>query len=157
MSFLSNTIWFESRDQKNNLFFTSFIIRAQIIIHLRIWVKKHFKKRDAVFWTELCLSTLTPPPSPPWLLPLLRPSTGVLRQSHRHLDGRVSAVRVLRPAGVRRRQLHRPATQRAAALQTEATAREGEHLRHAHRWLKKPQMVFFYGMAVEIVFVFSSW
>lgn len=54
--------------------------------------------------------------------------TGVLRQSHRHLDGRVSAVRLLRPAGVRRRQLHRPPTQGAAALQTEATTREGERL-----------------------------
>lgn len=57
------------------------------------------------------------------------PSAGVLREGHRYLDGRVSAVRVLRPAGVRRRQLHRPPTQGAAALQTEAATHEGEYAR----------------------------
>lgn len=58
---------------------------------------------------------------------LSSPSAGVLRKSHRHLDGRLSAVCVLGPAGVRRRQLHRPPTQGAAALPTEATTHEGEH------------------------------
>lgn len=61
-------------------------------------------------------------------MPLTRsPPTGVLRKSHRYLDGRVSVVRVLGPAGVCCCQLHRPPTQGAAALQTEATTHEGEY------------------------------
>lgn len=55
----------------------------------------------------------------------LFPSTGVLRESHRHLDGCLSAVCVLSPARVRSRELHRPPTQGAAALPTEATTHEG--------------------------------
>ena len=55
---------------------------------------------------------------------------GVLREGHRHLDGRVSAVCVRRAAGVRRRQLCLPATQGVLPSEEEegegAAATEGE-------------------------------
>lgn len=44
-----------------------------------------------------------PDDNPGLALSVSLPSVGVLRESHRHLDGRVSALRLLGAAGVRRR------------------------------------------------------
>lgn len=49
---------------------------------------------------------------------------GLVCQGHRHLDGRVSSLRLLRSAGVRCRQLCVEATQGAAAIQTESQDQE---------------------------------
>ncbi|XP_061541228.1 glycine receptor subunit alphaZ1 isoform X2 [Phycodurus eques] len=53
------------------------------------------------------------------------PAQGVLREGHRHLDGRVSAVRLFGAAGVRRCQLHRSPAQRTPSLPPAAATHEG--------------------------------
>lgn len=73
---------------------------------------------------------------------------GVLRQSHRHLDGGVPALRLLGAAGVRRRQLHRPPAQGAAALPAEATTHEGESAEPT-----APSAVTFFFPPVDLIHV----
>lgn len=52
------------------------------------------------------------------------PFLGVLCESHRYLDGRVSPVCVCRPAGVRRSQLCLEATQGVHQAEEKAAAAE---------------------------------
>lgn len=69
----------------------------------------------------------------PWDTPVSdpppRPLAGLLREGHRHLDGRLPALRLRRLAGVRRRQLRVPAAQGVhAPAAAPAAAEDGECL-----------------------------
>lgn len=59
-------------------------------------------------------------------LPLLSPVVGVIRQSHWHLDGGVSALCILCPFGVCSRKLCVKAAQRAPAVPAQEEEEQGK-------------------------------